>query len=170
MAFIAPAPQSDNPKVAELANALIIVEPLEYKAEIITVHGPSDAVSARVSNLDTGDVHNDMLFFNIALKGAFKNYIGQQLLGRIVQGTAKTPGKSAPWIFQDASTNAADVAKAEAFLAGGTSSAASSTPSVAAPAAASATAYSPEIQAMIASGSITAEQANLLAGLGAKPA
>lgn len=153
MAFVAPAVQSNNPKVADLANALIVVEPLEYKANIETVHGPSDAVSARVINVDSGETHDDMLFFNVALKGAFKNYVGQQLIGRIQQGVAKTPGKSAPWIFVDASSNAADVAKGQVAIAG------TPAPNLAAPTPAVGTTAT----------EITPEVAALLASLGAKP-
>jgi hypothetical protein len=149
MAFVAPTPQSNNPKVADLANALIVVEPLEYVANIETVHGPSDAVSARVINVDANETYDNMLFFNVALKGAFKNYIGQQLIGRIQTGVAKTPGKSAPWIFVDASTNAADVAKGQAAIAGKPASA----PTLSTPAAAtgqSAPAITPEVAALLA--------------------
>jgi hypothetical protein len=150
MAFVAPTPQSNNPKVADLANALIVVEPLEYVANIETVHGPSDAVSARVINVDASETYENMLFFNVALKGAFKNYVGQQLIGRIIQGVAKTPGKSAPWIFADASANAADVAKGQAALTGKSTTA----PTLSTPAAAtgqSAPAITPEVAALLAS-------------------
>lgn len=149
MAFVAPTPQSNNPKVADLANALIVVEPSEYVANIETVHGPSDAVSARVINVDTNETYENMLFFNVALKGAFKNYIGQQLIGRIQTGIAKTPGKSAPWIFVDASTNAADVAKGQAAIAGTPSTPTVSTPAVAT--GQSTPAITPEVAALLAS-------------------
>jgi hypothetical protein len=154
MAFVAPTPQSNSPKVADLENALIVVEPTEYVANIETVHGPSDAVAARIINVDSGETFDNMLFFNVALKGAFKNYVGQQLIGRIIKGVAKTPGKSAPWIFADASANAADVAKGQAALAGSVTTA----PIVSTPAA-----------ALGQGAAITPEVAALLAQLGATP-
>jgi arginine/ornithine N-succinyltransferase beta subunit len=58
------------------------------------------------------------LFFNVALKNALKEKIGQKVLARIGQGTAK-PGKSAPWVLIDATGNADDLAKANAFIGGG---------------------------------------------------
>jgi hypothetical protein len=83
------------------------------------------------------------------LKNALKTKIGQQVLARIGQGTAK-PGKSAPWILVDATGDADAVAKANAFIAGGSAQAP-------APAAtASANINDPAVQA-------------LLAQLGAKP-
>jgi hypothetical protein len=57
------------------------------------------------------------LFFNVALKNALKAKVGQKVLARIGQGTAK-PGKSAPWILNDATGDVAAVAKANAFIGG----------------------------------------------------
>jgi hypothetical protein len=81
-----------QPKVADLANQLLIIEPIEYKANIDTVHGMTDAIEVNVTNLDTGQIHEGILFFNVALKNALKNKVGQKVLARIGQGTAK-PGK-----------------------------------------------------------------------------
>ncbi len=117
---------------------------------IPTVHGDADAIGVRINDLDTGFNHESVLFFNVALKNALKTKIGQKVLARIGQGTAK-PGKSAPWILVDATGDADAVAKANAFIAG--------SPAVAsAPAAAPASANinDPAVQA-------------LLAQLGAKP-
>ena len=44
-----------------------------------------------------------------------KSKVGQKVLARIGQGTAK-PGKSAPWILVDATGDATAVAKANAYL------------------------------------------------------
>ena len=99
------------------------------------------------SMVDSNEYTESVLFFNVALKNALKTKIGQKVLARIGQGTAK-PGKSAPWILLDATGDADAVAKANAFIghAG------------AAPAAAPASANinDPAVQA-------------LLAQLGAKP-
>jgi hypothetical protein len=108
-----------------------------------------------VTNLDTGEIHEGLLFFNVALKNALKNKVGQKVLARIGQGTAK-PGKSAPWILIDATSNPADLAKANAFVAQ-------------APAKPSATPAAEPKQVVTADG-LTPEVIALLAQLGAKPA
>ena len=150
MAFSAPSSNNESVKVADLNGHLLILEALEYKTGIPTVHGDADAIEVRINDLDTGYTHDSVLFFNVALKNALKTKIGQKVLARIGQGTAK-PGKSAPWILVDATGDADAVAKANAFIAG--------SPAVAsAPAAAPASANinDPAVQA-------------LLAQLGAKP-
>ncbi len=149
MAFSAPSNNTESVKVADLNGHLLILEPTEYKTGIQTVHGEADAIEVRIVDLDTGFNHESVLFFNVALKNALKTKIGQKVLARIGQGTAK-PGKSAPWILVDATGDADAVAKANAFIAGGGASAP-------APAAtASANINDPAVQA-------------LLAQLGAKP-
>ena len=75
------------------------------------------------------------------MKNALKAKVGQKVLARIGQGTAK-PGKSAPWILLDATNDAEAVAKANAFI---------SAPTVAAPAApAAANINDPAVQALLA--------------------
>ena len=149
MAFSAPSTNNESVKVADLNGHLLILEALEYKTGIPTVHGDADAIEVRINDLDTGQSHESVLFFNVALKNALKTKIGQKVLARIGQGTAK-PGKSAPWILIDATGDADAVAKANAFIAG--------TPAVA---AAPAAATPPPVD-------LAAAQA-LLAQLGAKP-
>ena len=150
MAFSAPSNNTESVKVADLNGHLLILEPLEYKTGIQTVHGEADAIEVRINDLDTGFNHESVLFFNVALKNALKSKVGQKVLARIGQGTAK-PGKSAPWILLDATGDADAVAKANAFIAG--SPAVASAPAVA---PASANINDPAVQA-------------LLAQLGAKP-
>ena len=146
-----------QPKVADLANQLLIIEPIEYKASIETVHGATDAIEVNVTNLETGQIHEGILFFNVALKNALKNKVGQKVLARIGQGTAK-PGKSAPWILIDATSNPADLAKANSFVAAAPAKPAAAPVAVADPKqVVTADALSPEVMA-------------LLAQLGAKPA
>jgi len=146
----------DQPKVADLANQLLIIEPTEYKANIQTVHGDTDAIEVRIINIDTGEIHIDILFFNVALKNALKNKIGQKVLARIGQGTAK-PGKSAPWILIDATGNAEDLAKAKAFVTSH-------------PAVSAATPAPAEPKQVVTADALTPEVLALLAQLGAKPA
>jgi hypothetical protein len=158
MTFAELSQGGDQPKVADLANQLLIIEPTEYKASINTVHGETDAVEVRVINIDTGEIHSELLFFNVALKNALKNKIGQKVLARIGQGTAK-PGKSAPWILIDATGNPADLAKANAFV----SAAAGREPATPAPAAA------PEAKQVVTADALSPEVLALLNQLGAKP-
>lgn len=146
MTFSAPSQQSESVKVADLNGQLLIIEPIEYKTGIETVHGPADAVEVNIVNLDNNNaIHNNVLFFNVALKNALKTKIGQKVLARIGQGTAK-PGKSAPWILLDATADATAVAKANAFIA--------SAPAAAAPQAAATVNdvnnLPPDVQALLA--------------------
>ena len=154
MTFSELATGGDQPKVADLANQLLIIEPTEYKDRILTVHGETDAIEVNVTNLDTGEMHDRLLFFNVALKNALKNKVGQKVLARIGQGTAK-PGKSAPWILIDATGNPADLAKANAFVGS---------------AGAKQAAAPVEAKQVVTADGLTPEVVALLAQLGAKPA
>ena len=162
MAFSAPSSNTESVKVADLNGHLLIIEPIEYKTGIPTVHGDADAIEVRINDLDTGLNYDSVLFFNVALKSALKSKIGQKVLARIGQGAAK-PGKSAPWILVDATGDADAVAKANAFIAGPLAGAPVATNginigsgAVQAPAVAAANINDPAVQA-------------LLAQLGAKP-
>lgn len=152
MTFTAPSNANETVKVADLANHLLIVSPVEYKTGIPTVHGEAEAIEVNVIDLDTNKEHASLLWFNVGLRNSLKTKIGQKVLARIGQGVAK-PGKSAPWILVDATSDAAALAKANAYL--GAATAAPAPTPVAAPVA--------------AGGGITPEVAALLAQLGAKP-
>jgi hypothetical protein len=149
MAFSAPSSNTESVKVADLNGHLLILEAIEYKTGIPTVHGDADAIEVRINDLDTGLSHESVLFFNVALKNALRNKIGQKVLAKISQGQAK-PGKSAPWILVDATGDADAVAKANAFIGN------AGAPVPVAPAPAAANINDPAVQA-------------LLAQLGAKP-
>ena len=151
MTFSPPSMNEGNIKVADLAGQLLIITPTDYKTGIKTVHGDAEAVEVTLVNLDTDKTYDSVLFFNVALRNSLKQKIGQKVLARIGQGTAK-PGKSAPWILLDATTDAAALAKANAYLGAAPSSAPAVAPAVAP-----------------ANGTITPEVAALLAQLGAKP-
>jgi len=151
MTFSAPSMNENGPKVADLAGKLLIITPTDYKTGIKTIHGDAEAVEVSLVNLDDNKNYDGVLFFNVALRNSLKQKIGQKVLARIGQGTAK-PGKSAPWILLDATTDPAALAKANAYLG--------SAP------VATATAAAPAVPA--ANGSITPEVAALLAQLGAK--
>jgi hypothetical protein len=154
MTFASPGNQSESVKVADLANHLLIITPIEYKTGIQTVHGIAEAVEVNVYDLDTSTEYNSLLWFNVALRNALKTKLNQKVLARIGQGPAK-PGKSAPWILLDATSDATAIAKANAYLAAPPAPVATPAPvaSVANPTA-----------------GLTPEVAALLAQLGAKPA
>ena len=157
MAFSAPV-ANEGVKVADFNGHLLIVSPIEFKANIQTVNGPADAIEVNVVDLDTNEEHISLLWFNVALKNALKPLIGQKVLGRIGQGVAK-PGKNPPWLLNDATGDADAVAKANAYIANG----------IAAPATASGTAaVTSTATAAPANINDPAVQA-LLAQLGAKP-
>jgi hypothetical protein len=153
MTFASPGNQSESVKVADLANHLLIITPVEYKTGIQTVHGIAEAVEVNVYDLDTSTEYNSLLWFNVALRNALKTKLNQKVLARIGQGPAK-PGKSAPWILLDATSDATAIAKANAYLAAPPAPVATPAPvaSVANPTA-----------------GLTPEVAALLAQLGAKP-
>lgn len=118
MAFTAPVSNTEGVKVADLNGHLLIVTPIEYKTGINTVNGVAEAIEVHVVDLDTNEEHHSLLWFNVALRNALKPLIGNKVLGRIGQGAAK-PGKNAPWILLDATSDATAVAKANAYIAGG---------------------------------------------------
>ena len=154
MTFASPGnTSSESVEVADLANHLLIITPIEYKTGIQTVHGIAEAVEVNVYDLDTNTEHNSLLWFNVALRNALKTKLNQKVLARIGQGPAK-PGKSAPWILLDATSDAVAIAKANAYLAAPPAPVATPAPvaSVANPTA-----------------GLTPEVAALLAQLGAKP-
>ena len=157
MTFAAPSTQSESVKVADLAGHLLIITPTEYKVGIETVHGKAEAVEVEVIDLDTKQTHSSLLWFNVALRNALKNKIGQKVLARIGQGAAK-PGKSAPWILVDATGDANSVALANAYL----TSAPTPAP-VAAP-------VTPQAATLAGTAGITSEVAALHAQLWSKPA
>ncbi len=71
-------------------------------------------------------------------------------MARIGQGTAK-PGKSAPWILLDATTDAQALTKANAYLSSGAKPAPVATPApVPAPVPAGLEGLSPEVAALLA--------------------
>ena len=153
MTFAAPSQSNENVKVADLANHLLIISPVEYKTGIPTVHGDAEAIEVNIIDLDTNQEHNSLLWFNVALRNALKTKTGQKVLARIGQGTAK-PGKSAPWILIDATGDATAVAKANAYLG-------AATPAPAAKPAAPA--------ASVDTNNLSPEVLALLGQLGAKP-
>ena len=145
MAFEAPSTATESIKVADLNGKLLIIEPVEFKTGITTVHGDADAIEVNIVNLDDNTEHNNVLFFNVALKNSLKSKIGHKVLARVGQAAAKA-GKSPAWILLDATGDAAAVAKANAYIG----------------------AVVPPVAAPVAAAGITPEVAALLAQLGAQ--
>lgn len=153
--FVAPTRQEiSSIKPADLKGHLLIITPVEYKTGITTSLGEAEAIEVNIVDLDTNLTHDSVLFFNVGLRNALRHNIGKQVLARISQGAAK-PGKSAPWILENAADKAEDIAKATSYLA------AAATANVSAPIA-------PAAAAAPSASSITPEIAALLAQLGAK--
>lgn len=162
MTFAAPSNANDSVKVADLANHLLIITPVEYKTGIPTVHGDAEAIEVNLIDLDTDKEHPSVLWFNVALRNALKSKIGQKVLARIGQGAAK-PGKSAPWILIDATGDAVALAKANAYLGNAKPTAATG------PVGYTGTTAGAVQPPVAAPQGITPEVAALLAQLGAKP-
>lgn len=131
-------------KAEELKDHLIVVRPTGHEEGINTVHGVKDAVRVDIDDVETGETYEGALFFQGNLIGSFKGAVGTQLLGRIVTGQAK-PGQNAPYLFQSATANQADVQRATAFLTAKTAGSFAQPPAEApAPAGAPAAAPTPE--------------------------
>jgi len=111
--FAAPAAASGI-EWSELNGSLLIVEPTEVVKDINTNFGVTDAVRANVTVLD-GPLgkYEDTLIFPRVLQSQLSSRIGQKVLGRLGQGTAK-PGQSPPWMLAPATPE--DEQKAIAYL------------------------------------------------------
>ena len=106
----------DKLAVADINGHYVIVHVNSYEENIVTVNGPGNAVRCNVADLTTGEHHIDVLWFPKVLVASLRNQVGQMVLGKIAQG-ASQPGKSAPWILEDATGNPEVVAAAEKWLA-----------------------------------------------------
>lgn len=103
--FAAPAPPGAGIKWDDLNGRLLLIEPTAVKTDIKTSFGDADAVVADIAVLDgdpKGDTYPEALVFPKVLQGQLKSKLGDKVLGRLGQGTAK-PGQSAPWLLEEAS-------------------------------------------------------------------
>ena len=112
--FTAPA-QASGFTPADHLGHLLIVEVKGHEVGIQTAFGDTDAVSATIHDVDTGETAEDALVFPKVLVSSLKTRIGQTVLATLTQGQAK-PGQSAPWTLTDATADPVKVAKATAFL------------------------------------------------------
>lgn len=101
---------------ADLEGHLVVVEPKEYIATMMTRYGEKDAIRVTVHDIHAQETHEDVLFFG-ALIGALKGQIGKRVLGVIGKGQAK-PGQAPPWTITDASSSEQAVSAATAYLTG----------------------------------------------------
>jgi hypothetical protein len=115
--FASPASSGNVLKPADIEGHLLIVEPLEFRANMQTSMGESDAIAVTVHDITTSETHEDILWFSRVLVGSLKARIGQKVLGVMGKGDAK-PGQTAPWVLKDASGEPKAVEAATAFLTG----------------------------------------------------
>jgi hypothetical protein len=94
--------QGDQVKVAELVGCLVLIWARDFREDITTTFGPSDAVACDIHVLDGakgGEKFENTLVFQRVLIGSLKPAIGgDPVLARIGQGIAK-PGQSAPYML-----------------------------------------------------------------------
>lgn len=100
--FAAPATVSGI-QYEQLKGRLLVVEPHALETNISTTLGEKDAVRAdlHVIDQDEPETYEDTLIFPRVLIGQLRPRIGQMVLGRLEQGTAK-PGQTAPWRIAEA--------------------------------------------------------------------
>lgn len=115
IAFAAPASGGNVLKPADIEGHLLVVEPQEFRENMPTSMGESDAIQVTVHDITTSTTHEDILWFSRVLVGSLKNRIGQKVLGTMGKGEAK-PGQTAPWVLVDASNDPKAVANATNYL------------------------------------------------------
>lgn len=117
MDFASPSTGGEGISAAEVEGHLLVVEPTEYVQNVVTVHGPKDAVRCVVHDINEQVTYDNCLWFGGYLVGGLKGQIGKRVLGVMAKGVAK-PGQSAPWQLNDAAHNEDAVKAATAYLNG----------------------------------------------------
>jgi hypothetical protein len=118
--FAAPS-QGGSVRPVDLEGHLLIVEPIEYVQSISTSFGDKDAIRVNIHDVTEEASHDDVLLFGTALIGSLKSQVGKRVLGVLGKGTAK-PGQAAPWVLDDATSDAKAVKAATAYLTNATAS------------------------------------------------
>lgn len=115
--FAAPGGGGDGVKVPDLEGHLVICYPLSYEQDVKTAFKPdgTDAIRLNVADVDTGEFHEDALWFSGYIVGDLKRHLNTPVLARIGRGEAKN-GQSPPWLLSNATGDADAVARAEAWL------------------------------------------------------
>lgn len=109
--FTAPASASGGITWRDLLGGLLIIKPIAAETGVQTSNGLRDAVRADVYAIDgpgSPNTYEDTLIFPKVLASQVRSRIGQLVIGRLSQGTAK-PGQNAPWMLDEAT--AEDVQK-----------------------------------------------------------
>lgn len=95
--------QGDRVDMKDLTGSLVLIWAREYRENITTPYGESDAIAADIHALDGpkgGEKFENTLIFQRALIGSLRSAVGgEPVLARIGQGVAK-PGQSAPFILE----------------------------------------------------------------------
>lgn len=120
MPFAKPSAPSGGIDFKELLGALLVIDVISVEDHVPTVHTrpgeKSPAVKADVYVVDgpqQGEQYMDTLIFPKVLQSQLGRNVGQKVLGRLTQGSAK-PGQSAPWMLEEATAD--DNATGEKWL------------------------------------------------------
>ena len=105
----------DKLAVADVNQHFVLIYVKSFDTDVPTAHGPADAVRVNVADLTTGEHHLDVLWFPKVIVGSLRNQVGAMVLAKVAQG-APQPGKSAPWILEDATQTPEVVAAANKWL------------------------------------------------------
>jgi hypothetical protein len=142
--FSAPILTGSVLKPAEVENHLLVVIAKEFRPDVTTTLGLTDAVLVDVHDITDGETHSDVMWFSKVLVSSLKDRMGQKVLAVMGKGNAK-PGQSAPWLLKDASGEPKAVEAATAYLTGQVAA------QIAAPAAAAPVAGGDDLMAALAS-------------------
>jgi hypothetical protein len=114
--FSAPATGGgDKLPVSEVNNHYVLIYVKSFDQDVPTAHGPADAVRVNVADLTTGTHHLDVLWFPKVIVGSLRNQVGSMVLAKVAQGVPQ-PGKSAPWVLEDATQITEVVAAANKWV------------------------------------------------------
>lgn len=113
---------ADMLKPADIVGHLLIINPLEFVADVATSLGPKDAIRCDVVDLHQnnadgsyGVVFRDVLWFGRQLIPGLRRQIGELPFGWMSQGLGK-PGQNPPYMLTDAMGDAAARAAAQSWL------------------------------------------------------
>ena len=102
---------------SDVEGHVLVVEPVEYVAEMTTAYGTTDAIRVTVHDITEQTTTEEVLWFSGVLVSSLKSKIGKKVLGVMGKGQAK-PGQSAPWVLVDVSGEKDAVDAATAYLTG----------------------------------------------------
>lgn len=113
--FQQPGIGGDKFEAARHNGHLVLFFPTRFEENIPTRNGAADAVTAKIVDLDTGEVLDDAKVWGKAMVPQLKGGVPDgMVLGRLGQGEGKA-GNNPPWILHPHTEQ--DAARAEAYLA-----------------------------------------------------